>query len=242
MSDTKAGFLSVNDDPLSAIDLTGKPDSMSVQKWSAHLMHEKLAREKSKLSYEPPLSILRKGEKDAPTCYDCGRLELDWQFLEVFKCRVCHLCKDKYPEKYSLLTKTEAKSDYLITDPELKDTSILPHLDKPNPHKAGWNDMQLFLRYQVEARAIAKFGSLEKMDEEFEKRSEEKKKKKNEKFQKELRMLKNKTRVETWKRSGEVGKRKGRHTHVWGAGVETGGGVVERRCVECGFVSEEIEL
>ncbi len=49
-------------------------------------------------------------------CRECGSLEIDFVWEEVFKCAVCNKCKEKYPDKYSLLTKTECKEDYLITD------------------------------------------------------------------------------------------------------------------------------
>jgi DNA-repair protein complementing XP-A cells len=45
-------------------------------------------------------------------------LEIDWKWEEQLRCQICHSCKDKYPEKYSLLTKTEAREDYLLTDRE----------------------------------------------------------------------------------------------------------------------------
>ncbi|KAG0785142.1 hypothetical protein G6F22_008062 [Rhizopus arrhizus] len=38
------------------------------------------------------------------------------------------------------------RNDYLLTDPELKDTELLPHWSKPNPHKSTWNDMMLYVR------------------------------------------------------------------------------------------------
>lgn len=110
--------------------------------------------------------------------------------------------------------------------------------------------MQLFLRYQVEARTVAKWGSFEALDEEFEKRSKEKRRKKDEKFKLKLRELKNKTRVETWKRRGDKddgggggGRRGGRHEHVWGIAVEKEGeGVAVRTCEECGFEVDEVML
>ena len=110
--------------------------------------------------------------------------------------------------------------------------------------------MQLFLRYQVEARALAKWGSFEAMDAEFEKRTNEKRRKKEEKFRIKLRELKNKTRVETWKRksSGELGAGRGagpgggKHEHVWGLLLEKGDGVTVRTCEDCGFEVEEIVL
>lgn len=45
----------------------------------------------------------------SPRCEGCRSLEIDNQFHKVFDVRVCKKCKEKYPEKYSLLTKTECK-------------------------------------------------------------------------------------------------------------------------------------
>lgn len=113
----------------------------------------------------------------------------------------------------------------------------MPHLEKPNPHKSTWNNMMLYLRYQVEEFAFKKWGSPEALDAEFERRTEEKKKKKGENFKKKLRELKNKTRVETWKRRGP--KRDEKHEHTWGTTVERDG-VTVSTCEECGFEREEI--
>lgn len=246
MTDTKGGFLSTIDDPLSALDTRGKPENMPLEKWSEVLLRQKL-KESKQGAHAPHLSELVRGtdkEKELKKCWECQSWEIDWKLYEVFRCRVCNTCKDKLPEKYSLLTKTECKEDYLITDPELKDTEILPHLTKPNPHKSTWNDMQLFLRYQVEARAIAKWGSFEALDAEFEKRAGVKRRKKEEKFKSKLKELKNKTRVETWKRKGTGGDgmKKGKHEHVWGLLVENGDGMAVRTCEECGFEVEELVL
>lgn len=43
-------------------------------------------------------------------------MDLDPIFFNVFHMHLCPTCKEKYPEKYSLITKTEAKEDYLLTD------------------------------------------------------------------------------------------------------------------------------
>ena len=221
---------------------------MTLEKWSEVLLRQKL-KESKQGAHAPPLSELARGtdkEKELKKCWECQSWEIDWKWYEIFRCRVCNTCKDKLPEKYSLLTKTECKEDYLITDPELKDTEILPHLTKPNPHKSTWNDMQLFLRYQVEARAVEKWGSFEALDAEFEKRAGAKRAKKEEKFRSKLRELKNKTRVETWKRKGTGGDgmKKAKHEHVWGVLVEIGDGVGVgvRTCEECGLEVEELVL
>lgn len=114
-------------------------------------------------------------------------MEIDHQFDKVFEVRVCNKCKKLYPEKYSLLTKTECKEDYLLTDPELRDTDLLPHLLKPNPHASTYSNMMLFLRVQVEKVAWDKWGGEEGLDKEWERRVEFKKRKREEKFEAGLR-------------------------------------------------------
>jgi DNA-repair protein complementing XP-A cells len=189
-------------------------------------------------------------------CRECTSLEIDWKWQDIFSVSVCNACKEKLPDKYSLLTKTEARDDYLLTDPELKDEEILPHLERPNPHKQFFHPMQLFLRLQVEAYAFspAKWGSAEALDEEYAKRQVVTKERKQRKFKNKLEDLKKRTRVEAYKRArlGEGGdaqfgqKVKGRfdrHEHEWGRSVlnpETG--MTKKRCEECGMEVEELEF
>lgn len=190
-------------------------------------------------------------------CRECGSLEIDWVWEEVFGCAVCGTCKEALPERYSLLTKTECRNDYLITDPELKDPDLLPHLSKPNPHKSHWHDMMLYLRYQVEEYAFnTKWGSAAALDAEFEKREADKKRRKEEKFRTKLQELKKKTRTEAYRRNnmrggaggagganfGDVVGNGGRHLHEWGRTVESGEGVMVKCCVECGMEVEELDF
>ncbi|KAH8929481.1 DNA repair protein [Atractiella rhizophila] len=164
-----------------------------------------------------------------PKCTHCGAFDLDVQFQKVFDVRVCANCKNENPEKYSLLTKTECKDDYLLTDPELKDNEVLPHLLRPNPHRSTYSNMMLYLRCQVEEFAIKKWGSLEKLDEEYERREGVKKKKKNKKFEERLREL----RKRTSRKGGEQERIEKQHKHEF---REEGEG--KRRC-DCGVVVEE---
>ncbi|KAF2272313.1 DNA repair protein [Westerdykella ornata] len=191
-------------------------------------------------------------------CRECASLEIDWKWHDVFAISVCNACKDKYPDKYSLLTKTEAREDYLLTDPELKDEALLPHLERPNPHKTNWNNMQLFLRLQVEAYAFSerKWGSPEALDVEYEKRQKVAKARKEKKFKNKLDDLKKKTRVEAYKRAKLMGDAAAavqfgdrirgmgeKHVHEWGRSVldpETG--MSKKRCEECGMEIEELEF
>jgi DNA-repair protein complementing XP-A cells len=252
MTDTKGGFLTAEDDPhnkaLHATKDEEKPAHMTMKEWERHQLLKKL-RESRSGPFEPNISTFKERN---PTCRECKSLEVDYRWLDVFRCAVCSPCKEKFPEKYSLLTKTEAKEDYLLTDPELKDEDLLPHLERPNPHKSTWNNMMLFLRYQVEEYAFTKkWGSAEKLDEVYEKREEEKKRRKNEKFKTKLDQLKKRTRVEAYKRSrqggagGDFGDDLGKntkHAHVWGRPVENDEGIGVKTCVECGMEVEEVEL
>jgi DNA-repair protein complementing XP-A cells len=198
------------------------------------------------------------GKKDvAGKCRECNSLEVDWKWADTFHISVCARCRELYPDKYSLLTKTEARDDYLLTNPELADEDLLPHLERPNPHKTSFHNMQLFLRLQVEAYAFSekKWGSAEALDEEYEKRSKVAKQRKEKKFKNKLNDLKRRTRVEAYKRqrlggdnaTAEFGQKiKGRydkHEHEWGRGVlnpETG--MTKKICTECGMEVEELEF
>jgi DNA-repair protein complementing XP-A cells len=233
MTDTNGGFLSTEDDPFNksmAAPATGfgagppqeqKPAHMTAAEWERFQTLKKLRKQKAG-PFEPGLSVLA-DEKKRKKCRECGSMEIDWVWEEVFHCCVCGTCKEKYPEKYSLLTKTECKEDYLLTErgfsspfycylsmrvtdkrrtAELKDPDLLPHLSRPNPHKSHWHDMMLFLRYQVEEYAFKqKWGSSEALDAEFEKREADKKKRKEAKFKEKLLDLKKKTRTDAYRRS-----------------------------------------
>jgi DNA-repair protein complementing XP-A cells len=117
MTDTKGGFLTAEDDPynkaLHSEGMDQKPANMTLKEWERQQLVKSLRNEKAG-PFEPGLSVLKKEE--TKKCRECGSLEIDWKWEEVFGCAVCNSCKEKVPEKYSLLTKTEAKEDYLLTD------------------------------------------------------------------------------------------------------------------------------
>jgi len=65
-------------------------------------------RERQRLmqSVDPPINI----ELDKnPKCAECDSIDIDQQFKKIFGVLVCHKCKNEKPEKYSLLTKTDAR-------------------------------------------------------------------------------------------------------------------------------------
>ncbi|KAJ5535966.1 hypothetical protein N7513_009152 [Penicillium frequentans] len=257
MTDTKGGFLSHEDDPFNkALHVPDgkeqKPAHMTQKEWERHQLLSSLKRNHEG-PFEPGLSVLDDKTKQK-VCRECGSLEIDWKWEEELRCRICHACKDKYPEKYSLLTKTEAKEDYLLTDPELRDEELLPRLEKPNPHKSTWNNMMLYLRYQVEEYALSdkKWGSAEALDAEFERRETDKKKRREAKFKTKLQDLKKRTRVEAYRRNrqgasgGEFGddlSSNRKHVHEWGRPVDNPEtGMPVKTCVGCGMEVEELEF
>ncbi|KAF4589829.1 DNA repair protein Rad14 [Ophiocordyceps camponoti-floridani] len=259
MVDTKGGFLSVEDDPHNYA-LGGqrktqgeqRPVNMTVQEWERQQLMRRLRRQKTG-PFEPGLSVLD-DEANRKRCRECRSLEIDFVWEEVFHVCVCHRCKEKLPEKYSLLTKTECKQDYLLTDPELRDPDLLPHLSKPNPHKTHWHDMNLFLRFQVEEYAInTKWGSAEALDAEYERRESQKKARKEAKFKDKLMDLKRKTRTDAFRRQAGTLSKTGaskfgdaiggkKHVHEWGRTVENAEGMTVKTCTGCGMEVEELEL
>ncbi|KAL4796589.1 XPA protein C-terminus-domain-containing protein [Aspergillus venezuelensis] len=258
MTDTKGGFLAAEDDPFNKAlhirdEKDEKPAGMTQKEWERQQLLKSLRRDKAG-PFEPGISVLDE-KSEQKKCRECGSLEIDWKWEEELKCCICHACKERFPERYSLLTKTEAREDYLLTDPELRDTDLLPHLERPNPHKSTWNNMMLYLRYQVEEYAFSakKWGSPEALDAEFERRENEKKRRREVKFKSKLDDLKKRTRVEAYRRNkgregagGRFGDEIGRnrkHVHEWGrAVIDEESGVGTKKCVSCGMEVEELEF
>jgi len=183
-------------------------------------------RQRAVQNLEPPIYL---DPSLNPKCNECQSMDIDQTYRKVFGCLVCKKCQNTKPEKYSLLTKTECKEDYLLTDAELRDQELMPHLLKANPHKSTFANMMLFLRCQVEEFAWKKWGSPEALDAEYERRAVEKKKKKNRKFEQGLRDLRKRTKESVWQR-----RRDEEHKHVFGQPQVTGG-IGQQVCHSCGF-------
>jgi DNA-repair protein complementing XP-A cells len=253
MTDTKGGFLTADDDPhnkaMQSNEQENKPSSMTQKEWEREQLLRSLRNQKAG-PYEPGISAIK--DQNTRSCRECGTLEVDWKWVDVFDIAVCNACKEKLPEKYSLLTKTEAREDYLLTDPELKDENLLPHLERPNPHKSTWHNMFLYLRCQVEEYAFSekRWGSAEALDAEFERRQTEKNKRKENKFKSRLADLKKRTRVEAHQRSRKGGGGNfgddlgdGKHAHDFGRPVDNPEtGIPVKKCVICGLEVEELDL
>ncbi|EEB07249.1 XP-A family Rhp14 [Schizosaccharomyces japonicus yFS275] len=223
VKDTKGGFLPEDDGPQRE-----KPAERVLRE-----QEERLRRLRN-----APVQL---DPEQVKTCFECSSAELDAKYLEVFRCRVCHVCREKYPEKYSLLTKSECKQDYLLTEPELRDDTVMPHLLKANPHQQGWSNMMLYLRYQVEEFAKNKWGSLEALDEEFERREAKKKEQNEKKFAKQLLELRKRTRTSNYSKMSI--RQKNKHVHAYTESFEKKDepGVIVQRC-SCGLEVEQLEI
>lgn len=226
MKDTKGGFI---DMAQPGGDGVGK----SFDDWKEE---QRIVRD-----LPPPVDM-----QNATKCYECKTYEIDQQLWEVFRCRVCKRCAKAHPEKYSLLTKTECREDYFLTESELEDHALLRRMFKPNPH-SKFNRMQLYLRYQVEEFSFNKWGGADGLDKEWQRREEGKVKRRDRKYELKMKEMRKKTRAEEYNRRLREGKFDGKHVHEWsglfGSGKDDDGlDVVKRRCLQCGFEVEETVL
>jgi DNA-repair protein complementing XP-A cells len=108
-------------------------------------------------------------------------------------------------------------------------------MERPNPHKDTYNNMMLYLRYQVEEVAFKKWGGPDGLDAEWERRVASKRDRKERKFREKLLEMRKKTRAEQLTRRASS-----RHAHEWSAPTDGPNGTVQRRCAVCGFTTEEI--
>ena len=66
---------------------------------------------------------------------------------------------------HQLITKTDAKKEFLLKDSDFekgqRDKPFVPlkFVLRKNPHNPRWGDMKLFLRSQVESRALEVWGT-----------------------------------------------------------------------------------
>ncbi|AET37875.1 DNA repair protein RAD14 Ecym_2122 [Eremothecium cymbalariae DBVPG len=241
MKNTYGGFINSNDD-----NDVANYESNSTSKKEQSLEEWKREQRERRSLYEdapPPEHISL-----APKCTECQiNIEMDPIMKDIFHLKVCKTCVKAHPEKFSLLTKTECKEDYFLTDPELNDTSLFDRLEKPNPHSGTFARMQLFVRCKIEEFAFNKWGGERGLDEEWQRREEGKVSRREKKYHKMLKEMRLKTRAQEYtNRLKELKHGKG-HVHEFGAPVDGGNNqdgipVHKRKCVGCDLEIEEIML
>lgn len=115
-------------------------------------------------------------------------------------------------DKHSLITKTEAKSEYLLADCDFdKREPPLKCIMRKNPHNNRWGSMKLYLHIQVEERALMVWETKEALIAEKKLREGKKETAKAKKYSKQMKELRMNVR------SSLFDKTKGRtHTHNFG--------------------------
>jgi DNA-repair protein complementing XP-A cells len=174
-------------------------------------------------------------------CELCGGEQVDPELFAQFRVVVCYGCKDGArtetgAQLFALVSKTQAKADYLLTDEELADASLMPSISRKNPHNPHWSDMRLYLLKQVRDFALEKFGGEEGLQAAKAGRADTRVDRKSKKFLKALKELRSKTRVEK-RLSPSIDSKKDAtgsksHHHVY----------LNGECTECGLKVQREEL
>ncbi|XP_048639070.1 DNA repair protein complementing XP-A cells [Marmota marmota marmota] len=126
-------------------------------------------------------------EFDYVICEECGKEFMDSYLMKHFDLATCDNCRDA-DEKHKLITKTEAKQEYLLKDCDLeKREPALKFIVKKNPHHSQWGDMKLYLKLQIVKRSLEVWGSQEALEEAKEVRQENREKMKQKKFDKKVK-------------------------------------------------------
>ena len=137
-----------------------------------------------------------------------------------------------------MITRTDAKSKYLLKDCDLDlREPPLRYILKKNPyHSRG--DMRLYLKFQVEERALLVHGSEEQLEQEIEKREERKTVKKQKVYDKRMKSLSMQVRSSLYKRTT------GTHEHKYGEPivVDEDNDLYKKICETCGHVLEYEEM
>jgi hypothetical protein len=87
-------------------------------------------------------------------CCECSALAVNVQFHELFHLDVCNTCIRAFDAKFGLLSKTNAKAEYLLTEADL---APLKFIEKKNPRKKSYGTMKLYLKAQLRAAALKRW-------------------------------------------------------------------------------------
>nr|CAD2125915.1 unnamed protein product [Meloidogyne enterolobii] len=122
-------------------------------------------------------------------CLDCkGPLFSDAYLWKYFSQPICNKCREL--EKHKLITRTEAKTKFLLTDADLDCRKPpLRYISRKNPHNPRYGDMKLYLRSQLEARALEVYGSFTSLEQAKQKRELNREKANERRFEKKIHSM-----------------------------------------------------
>lgn len=148
---------------------------------------------------------------DYKTCVECNTEFATSNLWQTFNYPACDACRDP-DDKHALITRTEAKKEYLLQDCDLdKRDPPLKFINKKNPHNPRWGEMKLYLQVQIEKRALDVWGSEERLIEEKELRDEKREQGKAKKYSKQMKELRMQVRSSLYDKTS-----KGPHVHKFG--------------------------
>ncbi|XP_051499157.1 DNA repair protein complementing XP-A cells [Apus apus] len=173
----------------------------------------------------PPAPVI---EFDYLICGDCGKEFMDSYLMQHFDWATCDNCRDA-EDKHKLITRTEAKEEYLLKDCDLdKREPVLRFIVKKNPHNSRWGDMKLYLKLQVIQRSLEVWGSEESLQEAKELRRDSREKMKQKKFDKKVKELRRAVRSSLWKKDTSI------HEHEYGPEENIDEDTYKKTCTVCG--------
>uniref|UniRef100_A0A914DQA6 XPA C-terminal domain-containing protein n=1 Tax=Acrobeloides nanus TaxID=290746 RepID=A0A914DQA6_9BILA len=127
-------------------------------------------------------------------CIDCEKPLLDSFLWDKFNYAVCNNCRDENG-RHKLIAKTDARKQYLLKDCDFDlRQPALRFISKKNPHNPRYGDMKLYLKLQVEARALEIFESWERLEEERSNRTASREAASDKKFEKKIREMRKEIR------------------------------------------------
>lgn len=170
-------------------------------------------------------------------CEECHQDFLRSNLYRNFAVHICDDCRDpKGAHEY--ITRTDAKNKYLLKDCDLDlRTPRLRYILKKNPYQSR-GDMRLYLKYQIEERAVEVHGSEEQLEEELEKREERRTMKRQKTFDKKMKSLSMQVRSSLYKRNI------GAHEHEYGEAecIDEDNDIFRKICKTCGHKWEYEEM
>lgn len=170
-------------------------------------------------------------------CEECHQDFLRSYLYKNFSVFVCDECRDP-KGVHELITRTDAKCKYLLKDCDLDlRNPPLRYILKKNPYQSR-GDMRLYLKYQIEERALEVHGSEDKLEEELERREERRTIKKQKVYDKKMKSLSMQVRSSLYKRETSG------HEHEFGEAtcVDEDNDIYQKTCKTCGYKWEYEEM
>eukprot|EP00051_Salpingoeca_urceolata_P035586 m.30482 g.30482 ORF g.30482 m.30482 type:complete len:321 (+) comp9462_c0_seq1:89-1051(+) len=126
-------------------------------------------------------------------CKQCSKPYLGSFLDKNFGVKVCDACRAAGRDTiWGMITKTEAKEEYLLRDEDLDGTK-LRFIERKNPQNERWARVKLYLRSEVERVSYERYGGEQGLEDEIDRRITESRKRKQKKKVKEIAKLRRDT-------------------------------------------------